>query len=325
MGIVTADDLVKGFIEAINPNTLNSLWGKVDNNLITRAKQNAKLLWIGTRWSIIDPAGRRMRLLQNNPAFANRRYEIINMPALNENDESNFDFDYGVGFSTEYYRQRRASFEESDDMASWWAQYQGEPIDRAGSLFHPNNLKYYNGTLPDGEPDRVFACCDVAWGNGDYLSFPICYQFGEDYFIHDVVFDKSDKKITRPRVAEKIYAHQVRNAVFEKNNGGGEYQEWIERFLREKYNYTLNITSKVASNQIAKITRICDNAPDIRELYFVDAEHRSKEYNKFMQNLFAFQLERRNQHDDAPDSLAGLVNMILRCAKPQVVIMHRMF
>lgn len=324
-GILCADDLVKGIEEALNPNTLNKLWGKVDNNLITRAKEEAKILWIGTRWSLNDPEGKRISFVENNSKGKKRRYEIINVPALDSNDKSNFEYDYGVGFSSEYYKQRRASFEHNDDMASWLAQYQGEPIERDGVLFSPANMNFYNGTLPDGEPDRIFAFCDVAWGNGDFLSFPIAYQYGDKYFVHDVIFDKSDKKVTRPRVAEKIYKHKVRAATFEKNNGGGEYQEWIERFLAEKYKYTLNITSKTASTHIAKEARIFDNAPDIRELYFIDNAHRSKEYNLFMQNLFSFKIGAKNNHDDAPDSLAGLVNMILKDNAPNVVIMKRPF
>ena len=112
-----------------------------------RAKEGAKILWCGTRWSLIDPAGLRMDLLENDEKFRDRRYEIINLPALNEKDESNFDYPYGVGFSTDYYHQRRASFERNNDMASWTAQYMCEPIERSGALFEPDDMRYYNGEL----------------------------------------------------------------------------------------------------------------------------------------------------------------------------------
>ena len=107
-GVLISDDLIGGIEEALNKDRLISAWSKVDNNLLPRAKEKAKILWCGTRWSMIDPAGLRMELLQNDERFKNRRVKYINLSALDENDESQFDYDYGVGFSTEFYQQRRA-------------------------------------------------------------------------------------------------------------------------------------------------------------------------------------------------------------------------
>ena len=308
-GFLVSDDLIGGIEEALNKDRLVSAWSKVDNNLIPRAKEQAKKLWVGTRWSIIDPAGLRMDLLENDPAFANCRYKIINIPALDPiTDESNFEYDYGVGFSTEYYRQRRASFERNDDMASWNAQYMGEPIEREGTLFSPGDMLFFNGVLPDTEPDRIFMAVDPAFGGGDFVSAPICFQYGNVGYIPDVIFDASDKKITRPRVIEKILKYKIQAARFEANNGGEDYKEWIENELK-KLGYRLNITSKKAPTNKRKEQRIFDKAPEIRELYYLEAGKRSKEYNMFMHNLFAFKITGKNKNDDAPDSLAMLIEM----------------
>ena len=114
-----------------------------------------------------------MELLQNDERFKTRRFAVINLSALDENDESQFNYDYGVGFSTEYYQQRRASFERNNDMASWAAQYMGEPIERDGALFTPDDFRYYNGELPtDVEPDRIFMAVDPAFGGGDFVASP---------------------------------------------------------------------------------------------------------------------------------------------------------
>ena len=93
-GFLISDDLIGGIEEALNKDRLASAWFKVDNNLIPRAKESAKRLWVGTRWSISDPAGIRMELLENDPAYKNVRYRIINMPALDpQTDESNFEYE----------------------------------------------------------------------------------------------------------------------------------------------------------------------------------------------------------------------------------------
>lgn len=308
-GFLVSDDLIGGIEEALNKDRLASAWFKVDNNLIPRAKEQAKKLWVGTRWSIADPAGVRMDLLEHDAAYTTVRYRIINMPALDlVNDESNFEYDYGVGFSTDYYRQRRASFERNNDMASWNAQYMQEPIERDGTLFCPDDLRYYNGVLPSDEPDRIFMAVDPAFGGGDFCSAPVCFQYGNDCYIPDVVFDAGDKKITQPKIVEIILKHKIQAARFEANNGGEDYQEAVEKKLREK-NYRLNITSKRAKTTVRKEQRIFDKAPEIREFYFLEASKRTKEYNQFMNNLFAFKITGKNKNDDAPDSLAMLVEM----------------
>ena len=69
----------------------------------------------------------------------------------------------------------------------------GEPIERDGALFTPDDFRYYNGELPtDVEPDRIFMAVDPAFGGGDFVASPVCYQYGEDIYVHDVVYDNRD-------------------------------------------------------------------------------------------------------------------------------------
>ena len=126
---------------------------QVTNNYLARdATGTAKKLWIGTRWALTDPIGRRMELLENDPKFSNDyRWKVVNVPALDENDESNFDYDYGVGITTEAYHRIRAGFERNGTMADWHAQYMGTPIDRVGAVFEPDEI----GQFTVGEPALV--------------------------------------------------------------------------------------------------------------------------------------------------------------------------
>lgn len=309
-GFLVSDDLIGGIEEALNKDRMISAWSKVDNNLIPRAKEGAKILWCGTRWSMIDPAGLRMELLKNDETYKTRRFRIINLPALTKEDESNFDYMYGVGFSTTYYKQRRASFERNNDMASWLAQYQGEPIERSGALFEPEYMKFYNGVLPDEQPVRIFMAVDPAFGGGDFVSAPICYQYADgSVYVHDVVYNDGDKRITQPLIVKKIMEHSVQAAQFEANKSTASYKEEVEQELKNR-GYRLNITTKPAPNNVAKEIRIRDKAPEIREFYFIEEGKRHKEYSMFMQNVFSFKLVGKNKNDDSVDSLAQAVDMI---------------
>ena len=305
------DDLIGGIEEAMNPDRMNSAWSKVDNNLIPRAKEQAKILACGTRWSIIDPAGKRMELLRNDERFRDRRWKIVNLPALNENDESNFDYQYGVGFSTKYYQMRRASFERNDDLASWNAQYQQEPIEREGTLFSPEGFRYYNGELPEGEPDRIFMAVDPAFGGGDYVAAPICFRYGDDIYVHDVIYDNSDKKITQPLLVNAVLRYNVAAMQIEANKSTEAYKEGVEAGLKEK-GRRINLTSKPAPTNIGKEQRIFDKAPDIKQfMLFRESGKRSKAYEQFMQNVYSFKMYGNNKHDDAPDSLSMAIDMAL--------------
>lgn len=308
-GFIIADDLIGSIEEALNPDRLKSAWDKVDNNLIPRGKETTKYLWCGTRWSIYDPPGLRLDLLQNDEHFKDRRYEVLNLPALSDADESNFEYDHEVGFSTDYYKQRRASFERNNDLASWLAQYQGCPIEREGALFAPADFRFYNGELPLGDPDRVFMAVDPAFGGGDFVASPVCYQYGEDIYVHDVVYDNNDKSITQPLLVNAVMKHNVKAMRVEANKSTESYKEGIEIMLRDK-GCRINITSKAAPTDKSKNQRIFDKAPDIRErMIFREVGKRSKEYDLFMQNVFSFKMFGKNKNDDAPDSLSMAIDM----------------
>lgn len=309
-GLAIDDDLFSGIEEAISVDRQKTVWDKFDNNFMKRLKRKAKLINMGTRWALGDVQGRRRNLLENKEEYKNRRYRIISIPALDENDESNFDYPYDLGYSTDDYKMMRASFEENDDMASWYAQCQQEPIERLGALFELNGMAEFfkPEDLPDRQPDRIFAAVDEAFGGGDYVAMPICYQYDTEYYIVDVIYDKGDKKITRPRIVEKILLHKIAAVNFEETKTTSEYREWIEETLKEK-GYRFNSTHSAAQGKLGKRNRIFDKAPEIREFHFLESGCRSKEYNQFMQNLFSFKMEGEVKHDDAPDSMAQLCDM----------------
>ena len=326
-GYEIADDLISGIEEAMNKDRLAAAWSKVENNYLPRGKETAKHLWIGTRWSLIDPQGMRVELLQNEPKFESVRWKQINVPALNAEDESNFDYAFDVGFSTEAYQQRRASFERNNDMASWYAQYQGEPVERDGAVFSPEDLRFYNGVLPEKtEPDRIFMAVDPAWGGGDFVASPVCYQYGEnDIYIVDVVYDNRDKTFTQPHIVDTAIKYNVAAIRVEATKMTAEYADGIDEALKDK-GHRLNVektTKQYTGN--GKLQRIFDKAPDIREhMIFLEDGKRSKEYELFMQNVYSFSINGKNKHDDAPDSLAMAINMAFFGGN-EIKILKRMF
>lgn len=299
-GILYCDDLIEDLEESLNPVRLQNKYDAYLNQLKDRKKLGALELMVGTRWNVADPLGRIEEQYRGNPRY---RFRVI--PALNDAGESNFNYLYGLGFDTEYYRDMKASI----DDATWMAKYQGNPYIREGLLFPTGELQYYNGVLPDGEPDRIAFVTDTAWGGGDSLSMPIAYEYGGDIYLPDVVFNNGDKTVTRPIVIGKLKTHRPHMGRWESNNGGDEYGGIVDEKLREE-GIRINMSYKRAPTNQSKLSRIIQYAPDIKRIYFLDEKHRTPEYEKFMRELTLFTVSGKNLHDDAPDSLAMLIDFL---------------
>lgn len=324
---IVIDDIHSGILEARNPELLLNTWQVVNNNLLSRKKEHTKVLWIGTRWSIYDAISQRLELLETSAELADRRYKVVNVPALNENDESNFDYPFGLGFSTQNYRETRAAFEKADDVPSFLAQYMGAPIERNGAVFSPEALRYYNGELPEEEADRIIMVVDPSWGGGDYVSAPCLYQYGEDLYLHDMVFSNKDKFITEPMVVECASRNNVQAMYVEGTRVTGTYAEELDRRFRDiGYRVNLQRTTKHWSSQQGKAQRIYDKAPEIiSRVIFRDSKHRDKQYQQAMQQLFSFTVEGKIKHDDFPDSLAMAMVMVQGRMYAKAKAVRRMF
>lgn len=312
-GWLIIDDPLEGVQDVMSKEVLKRKQEIFDNNVLSRAKEKCKIILMGTIWDEHDLFSTYKEFLELHKGEL--RVEEIRIPALDpDTDESNFDYEYGVGFSTEHYRRIRSKHELNDDMVGWLAQYQQSPIPRIGTVFNPEHMNYYT-ELPEGQPIKVITHIDVASGGEDYLSMPVAYYYEDENgdlvgYIEDVVFDNSEKHITQPQVVAKIKKHHIKQVHVEANAGGEGYADDIQRLLREeKYKDVCNITTDYAPVTKRKQQRIWDNAEDIRKLYFKEATHRDTQYRKFMNNLFSFSLNmRKRAHDDAPDSLSGLVD-----------------
>lgn len=297
--LLYCDDLVSGIEVALSKPRLDKLWETYTTDLRQRKIGNkCKELHIATRWSVHDVIGR----LEQNYGDSDRNRFIV-MPAMNEKDESNFDYDYGVGYSTETLRKQR---EVMDEM-SWKALYMNQPVEREGLLFPADELRYFNGVLPDGEPDRKLMVMDIAWGGGDFTACPIAYVYGDAVFIPDLVFNNGDKTVTRPEVVGKIIQHKINVVRGEANNGGDEYCDVVDSQLRQQ-GYHCSVRSQRAPSGQSKLSRIIQYAPDIKRFYFLDEKHQSKEYKAFMEQVTMFTQLGKVPHDDAPDSLAQLAD-----------------
>ena len=299
---LVTDDLVKNKEEARSPERLEKLYSDYTATLTTRMiGDDVKQIMLGTRWSSYDPLGRMEDAHRDDP-----RYTFIAIPVWDENEVSNFEYEHPDRYTTEKIRDIKNTI----DSADFECLFMQHGIEKEGLAFPADSLRYYNGVLPDGQPDKICFVNDVAWGGGDSLSMPIGFLYGEDLYIHDWIFDRRDKSVTKPRVIGKILAHKVQMGQTEANNGGEEYSDDVYRILRHDYGYSINMSHKKAPTNMAKLTRIEQHAPTIRNFYFRDDSCRDDDYRKAMNELTSFSFTSKNLHDDAADSLAMMAGYV---------------
>ena len=81
---------------------------------------------------------------------------------------------------------------------------------------------------------------------------PFAFMYGDDVYIHDVIFNKGDKLTTQPVVVGRTRIHMPHKERYEANNGGAEYADTIDQSLR-KDGVRINITARRAPNNQSKM------------------------------------------------------------------------
>lgn len=312
--LLYCDDLVSGIEVALSKERLDKLWETYTTDLRQRKIGNhCKELHIATRWSVHDVIGR----LEAEYGESNRA-KFISVPALDENDESNFDYMYGVGFSTKFYHEQRNIMDE----VSWKALYMNQPIEREGLLYRAEELQRYF-ELPDEEPDAVLAVCDTKDRGSDYCVMPIVYQYGQRYFIEDFICDNSNPDVVEARLVEKLLKHHVYYARFESNSAGGRIAQKVQEEVKKKGGITKITTKFTTANKETKIIVASGFAKE--NFLFKDEEYckEHKEYKTAMNFLCSYTMVGRNKHDDVPDSIAMLVDFIDSFQRGKVEIFQR--
>ena len=296
--LLYCDDLVSGIEVALSKDRLDKLWETYTTDLRQRKiGDKCKELHISTRWSVHDVLGRLERQYETSD-----RAKFIVTSALNEQDESNFDYLYGVGFSTEFYHEQR----DIMDDASWRALYMNQPIEREGILYHPDELRRYF-KLPDKEPDGVVAICDTKDKGKDYEFLPVGYLYGDDIYIEDCICDNGKPEIVEERVANKLVEHHVQMARFESNSAGGHIASDVDKRVKELGGKT-HITTKFTSEN--KETKIITNSPEVKRrcLFRDETSYKlNSDYGRMMNMLTTYTMAGKNPHDDVPDGMAMLI------------------
>ena len=304
-GLLYCDDLCSGIEEALSKIRLDKLWTKYSTDLKTRKKKGrkgrvCKELHIATRWSVWDVIGRLQRLYEGKK----KKCKFIAIPDLDpETGLSNWDYQYGVGFDEEYFQD----IADTLDDVTYRCLYKNAPVEREGLLYDPDKLRRFNGVLPPGkEPDQILAILDPKGTGTDYNCMGVFYQYGEDYYLHDVVFKNINPYLLDDYNADCLVRNNVQICQIESNKEGVRSGDEIQKKVDDQGGRCCIEKKYTTTN---KETRIIVNSPwVIKHVIFKDPDCYTpkSDYGEFMSWLCAFSQLGKNPHDDAPDMVAML-------------------
>lgn len=308
-GLLYCDDLCSGIEEALSKVRLDKLWAKYSADLKTRKKagrngRKSKELHIATRWSVHDVIGRLERQYEGDP-----RCRFLAFPDIDPlTGTSNWNYQYGVGFDEAYFEDIQAAL---DDI-TYRCLYKNEPVEREGLLYEPDVLRRFNALPPDKKPDAIWAFLDPKGAGTDYNCMGVFYQYGNDYYLADVVYRNIDPYILDDVNADTLCRHNVQICQIESNKEGVRSGDEIQKKVNERSGRCVIEKRYTTAN---KETRIIVNSPwVIRHVLFRDMATADNpagykpgsEYGQFMSALTSYSQLSKNANDDAPDMLSML-------------------
>lgn len=286
--ILIIDDLIKNAEEAFNINVLNKHIDWFTNTMLSRVESGFKIIIIMTRWATNDLAGFVLENYEN--------VEHINYVAVQENGSmlcegilSKKDFDF-----------------KTKNMAKEivYANYQQEPIDIQGRLYQ--KFKTYID-VPWGQKQKIAAYCDTADEGKDYLCNIIYVDCKDSVYILDIIYTKEHMETTEEMVAQACKSFEVNVADIESNNGGRGFARNVEKRTKELGNYKTVFNSFFQKGN--KNSRILSNSAWVENNVYYPEGWENK-YPEFYQAVSTYQKEGKNAHDDAPDALSGIAEMM---------------
>lgn len=315
------DDCVEGREEAKNRQRLDDKWEVISGDVMGRSIESP-IIFTGTRYSLYDPIGR----IQEHATNRKWAWRSIEIPALDlVTDESNYKY-YNPKlekwvFTTESFREQR----ELLSSEQFESEFQQQPFEAKGLLFNKKELNYFINLPADRDPDTIVAVTDTAESGEDSTAMVVAAIYGTEVYIVDVVYDNSPAEVTKPECAKCLIQNRVSEALFESNNAGSYFARDVEQLCKNE-GYIIGIrTKRTISNKQTRIEMASDTIKKCFYFKQADTYARDSQYAGFMKEVTTYTRSGKVPHDDAPDALSLMENMIRGLVGGKVEVVKRPF
>ena len=279
------DDPVKSAEIAYNEAALGKLWTWYTGTWISRRGGPIVMdIICNTPWSKKDPTG---RLLELQP----EEWYKLSMPVI--------DNDNNMLCDTILNRSAYAEIQAVADPHILAANYLMQRLDVKGRLYTQFNTY---SKLPE-DTTGVVSYTDTADEGADYLCSVVAKKHGLFWYVVDVIYTQDAQEITEVSVADMLMRNKTTLDIVESNNGGRAFARNVIRIIQDHKERSYVKWFHQSKNKTARI--LTQSSTVQKYILFPEGWH--DKYPAFYEAVINYQKEGKNKHDDAPDTLTGLV------------------
>lgn len=232
-------------------------------------------------------------------------WRVVSIPAIQINDEGEQVPLWEMKHSIEELHKMR-----DVDPVVFDSQYMQDPKPVEGLMYQQGFRTYDISQLPrGGKGIKHLNYTDTADTGADSLCSINFIDTPEFIYVTDVLYTKKPMEVTEPQTAEMLTGQSIEKAKIEGNNGGRGFARNVERNLRLTFrNFKTKVVTFTQTEN--KYVRIFTRSAEAQNLILMP-EGWERKWPLFYIAITSYRKDnrRRNQHDDAPDCLTGVVEM----------------
>jgi predicted phage terminase large subunit-like protein len=288
------DDLYKSAMDAWSPLVRSNIENWYSTVAETRLHNNSQQLIVFTRWHPEDLAGRLL-------ADPDHDWVVVKYPAIKEGEPTDQDpRQDGEALYPERHDINRLTAIRNRDAYVFECMFQQNPQPKEGLLYQP--FKTYTEIPASAIYRKAFV--DTADLGKDYLCAISYAEDSKGIYVLDVIYTQAGMEVTEILTAKQLYDHSVTHAYIESNNGGRGFARQVEAKCKELGNYRTRV--EWFTQTANKLARINTNATAVNNLIHMP-EGWSMKWTVFYNHVTNYSAIGKNAHDDAPDTLTGVV------------------
>ena len=279
------DDPVKSAEVAYNELALEKLWTWYTGTWISRRAGPVVMdIICNTPWAKKDPTG---RLLELQP----EEWYRISMPVIDEDENMLCD--------TILNRKAYAEIEAVADPHILAANYLMQRLDIKGRLY--TGFSIYS-SLPEATTGTV-SYTDTADEGDDFLCSIVAKKHDLFWYVVDIIYTQDAQEKTEVSVSDMFIRNETSFDMIESNNGGRAFARNVIRIITDQSKRSYVKWFHQSKNKKA---RILTQASTVQK-YVLFPEGWADKWPAFYDAIINYQKEGKNKHDDAPDTITGLV------------------
>lgn len=290
--IIIVDDPIKNSFEAFSKHRKQEIVKWLTGTVFSRAEAGCLEIINMTRWASDDPIGH-----VTNSADGHEWYVYKKNACDNE----------GNMLCPSILDKKRLDYlVRNGDPTIIQANYFNKLIDET-FLMYPN-LKRFD-KYSHVKYEKTINATDTADKGADFFSAPVGKVLNGQIYIYDWLYTQEDTETTPGLFAKMLYENKVNYSRIESNAGGNILGNYVKDLLWRDYQ-TRAIDIETFPSTKNKEARIRDTAQWIvNNVFFPEDFHIT--HPQIWQVISQFLRVGKNDHDDGPDSLTMLAEMVM--------------